>query len=394
MLSFDKRLNIAKRIMEDFARLTGLLSNERQERYLWTDAFAIFNFIGLYVLTREEDFRKLALLLVDRVHHVLGKHRGDDGRSGWISGLSDDEAEDHPTIGGLRIGKRLPERRPDEPYDPILEWERDGQYYHYLTKWMLALCRVYQAVNDLRYLRWSVELAKTIHKAFVYTSDVDGRKHIYWKMSIDLSRPLVPQEGQHDALDGLATYAELQLAVQNTQANLPSLNTELLDVLEMCKERDWSDWVTDDPLGIGELLCTSYRLAKLTLKGMEKLAPLINPVLEASYVSLRACLPKDFIYLPASSRLAFRELGLAIGLHAIEKLKNMSEKLAIPQSLLEGILKFMPLANRIEEFWLNPKNQEANSWLMHRNINMVMLATSLIPNGYLGINQEIEDNKS
>ena len=384
MLNLEERLDISKRIMEDFAHLTGLISDDRQERYLWTDAFAIFNFIGLYKLTHEERFKELALLLVDKVHRVLGRHRGDDGRSGWISGLDDEAAKEHPTIGGLRIGKRLPERRPDEPYDPILEWERDGQYYHYLTKWMLALCRVYQAVNDLRYLRWSVELAKTAHKAFVYTSDVDGRKHIYWKMSIDLSRPLVPQEGQHDALDGFATYAELQLAVQNTQANLPTLSAELLDTLQMCKERDWSDWVTDDPLGIGELLCISYRLANLTLKGMKEPADLINPSLEAAYISLRAYLPKDFIYLPATARLAFRELGLAIGLHAIEKLKDISERLPISQSLLEGILRFTALANRIEEFWLYSKNQEANSWLMHRNINMVMLATSLIPNGYLG----------
>lgn len=375
---------MARRLMEDYARLTGLSLGGRGERYLWTDAFAVFNFIGLHAHTHEEVYVRSALLLVDEVHQVLGRHRGDDGRSGWISGLSDEEGEDHPTIGGLRIGKRLPERRPDEPYDPILEWERDGQYYHYLTKWMLALCRVYQAVNDVRYLRWSVELAKTAHKAFTYVSDVDGRKHLYWKMSIDLSRPLVPQEGQHDALDGLATYAELQLAMQNAQADLPNLNVELLDTLKMCRERDWSDWVTDDPLGIGELLCVSYRLVKLALNGVKKLAELINPVLEASYVSLRAYLPKDIVYLPATSRLAFRELGLTIGLRAAQKLKEIPEKHFISQQLLEGILKFTWLAERIEEFWLNPKNQETYSWQAHRNINMVMLATSLIPDGYLG----------
>jgi hypothetical protein len=47
--------------------------------------------------------------------------------------------ETHPTRGGLRIGKQLPERRPGEPYDPQVEWDRDGQYFHYLTKWMHAL---------------------------------------------------------------------------------------------------------------------------------------------------------------------------------------------------------------------------------------------------------------
>jgi hypothetical protein len=40
----------------------------------------------------------------------------------------------HPTRGGLRIGKKLPERRPGEAFQERLEWERDGQYFHYLTK--------------------------------------------------------------------------------------------------------------------------------------------------------------------------------------------------------------------------------------------------------------------
>ena len=205
--SFQDRLNAAKRLMEEFAHLTGLTSSRPQDRYLWTDAFAVFNFIGLYTHTRDEAFKKLALLLVDKVHHTLGRHRGDNGRTGWISGLSDEEAREHPTAGGLRIGKPLPERKPDEPYDPVLEWERDGQYYHYLTKWMLALCRVHQLTGDVKYLKWSIELAKVAHRAFVYTSNIDGRRHICWKMSIDLTRPLVPQEGQHDALDGFTTYA-------------------------------------------------------------------------------------------------------------------------------------------------------------------------------------------
>lgn len=32
----------------------------------------------------------------------------------------------HPTIAGLRIGKKLPERGPEEPYDAEEEWDRDG----------------------------------------------------------------------------------------------------------------------------------------------------------------------------------------------------------------------------------------------------------------------------
>jgi hypothetical protein len=37
----------------------------------------------------------------------------------------------------------------------------------------------------------------------------------------------------------------------------------------------------------------------------------------------------------------------------------------------------------IENFWLERTNREAKSWMDHRDINMVMLATSLAPDGFL-----------
>ena len=58
-----------------------------RRRYLWTDAFAVCNFLGLARATGDERYTELALRLVDQVHHVLGRHRADDARTGWISGL-------------------------------------------------------------------------------------------------------------------------------------------------------------------------------------------------------------------------------------------------------------------------------------------------------------------
>jgi hypothetical protein len=133
---------------------------------------------------------------------VLGRHREDDPRTGWISGLGEREGEEHPTRGGLRIGKELFERAPGEPYDELLEWMRDGQYYHYLTKWMHALNKVSQATGNPIYNRWAIELAKTAHNAFTYEISPGGRKRMYWKMSIDLSRPLVHSMGAQDPLEG------------------------------------------------------------------------------------------------------------------------------------------------------------------------------------------------
>ena len=70
----------------------------RGKRYLWTDAFAVCNYLGLGRIDE-------ALALVDRVHGELGCS-------------------------------------PGEPSDDELEWDRDGQYFHYLTKWMHALAPV------------------------------------------------------------------------------------------------------------------------------------------------------------------------------------------------------------------------------------------------------------
>ena len=113
--------------MTEFARLTGLSpASNAPRRYLWTDAFAVCNFLGLYQDTEGKEFKDLALHLVDQVHSVLGRHRHDDQRAGWISGLDEQDGRLHPTKGGLRIGKQLKERSPGDPINERLEWDRDG----------------------------------------------------------------------------------------------------------------------------------------------------------------------------------------------------------------------------------------------------------------------------
>jgi hypothetical protein len=52
------------------------------------------------------------------------------------------------------------ERGPDDFYDERLEWERDGQHFHYLTKWMHALCRASVLSGESKYCHWAFELAQ------------------------------------------------------------------------------------------------------------------------------------------------------------------------------------------------------------------------------------------
>lgn len=85
----------------------------------------------------------------------------------------------------------------------------DGQYMHYLTKWMVALNRMGVARGDSRYNDLAIQLAKGVHRHFVYAAP-GGELHMYWKMSIDLRRPAVFSEGNLDPFDCLATYKLLQ----------------------------------------------------------------------------------------------------------------------------------------------------------------------------------------
>ena len=381
---------IVREIMMKFARETGLSpAGSAPRRYLWTDAFAVCNFLGLYRETGREEFRDLALQLVDQVHSTLGRHRQDDPRTGWISGLDEEQGRKHPTHGGLRIGKELNERGLHDPFDEGLEWDRDGQYYHYLTKWMHALNRVTRVTGDFTYNRWGTELTRTAHAKFIYTSSFAGPKRIHWKMSIDLSRPLVLSMGQHDPLDGFVTYNELQAtaAKDPEKSTGRDLHAEILDMANICEGKSWT---TDDPLGIGGLLFDAFRVAQLIVSGDLDQAGLLGTLLESCLIGLDFFVKENSLKIPVGYRLAFRELGLSIGLRAAEKIRELIEQKSwplrekdSPHSLLKALGRYGGLRETIEKFWLEGKNREADSYIAHHDINEVMLATSLAPDGFL-----------
>ena len=106
--------SVVREIMTEFADLTGLSSADKiPRRYLWTDAFAVCNFLELYRQMSNESYKHLALRLVDQVHNTLGRHREDDPRTSWISGLDEQDGKIHPTkikykkslFGGASIRK-------------------------------------------------------------------------------------------------------------------------------------------------------------------------------------------------------------------------------------------------------------------------------------------------
>ena len=376
-------------LMMRFAERTGLASALPPERYLWTDAFAVCNFLGLAQATGEERYEELALRLVDQVHHVLGSYRTDDSRTGWISGLSTQEGETHPTRGGLRIGKPLPERAGGEPSDEQLEWQRDGQYFHYLTKWMHSLNQVYRWTGQSKFNTWARELAAVAHEAFTCADGV--RRRMVWKMSTDLSRALVPSMGHHDPLDGFITCIQLR-TTQSSIPQGPSLEDEVADFATMIEGQDWA---TADPLGLGGLLADASRVAQLMPLGAFAGSDLLDALLAAAVRGLAGYAQRNDLRSPASRRLAFRELGLAIGLSAVPLIENEvgtrrrhSYRGAEVHEQIEALAPYRALGPEIESFWRRPQHREARTWSEHRDINEVMLATSLVPAGFLRIPSE------
>ena len=383
-------------LMSEFAMKTGLSpTKEEQRRYLWTDAFAVCNFLELFELTGDQQYRLRATELIDQVHRVLGRYRDDDIRSGWISGLDEQAGGGHPTAGGLRIGKPLKERSANEPLDERLEWDRDGQYFHYLTKWIHALCQTAFALGDLGYAQWALELGKAAFEGFARRSELDGVVGIYWKMSTDLSRALVPAIGLHDALDGFITFREAQhaLAKSSTNAGVADLSSAIESLSALCQHRNWT---TDDPLGLGGLLFDAARLCQLLGNEQFDDIHLLEDILGACRNGLTSLLAGRYLNQPVSYRLAFRELGLAIGLKALPIISDAMTKnhdrfegRTAAQRIVDQLSKYESLSEEIIRVWLPHAENQDQIWQSHQDINDVMLATALIPEMFLSVGERV-----
>jgi hypothetical protein len=373
----DEATSIAAQLMSAFASRTGLYPTAKnQRRYLWTDAFAVCNFFELFKRTGDKLYRQCATDLIHQVHQTLGRYRSDDVRRGWISGLGEQKGQHHPTQGGLRIGKPLKERQRDEPIDEQLEWDRDGQYFHYLTKWMHALCRAAFATSDPVYIAQAGELAGAAFNGFVHKSASGEVVGIYWKMSTDLSRPLTYTMGIHDALDGFITFREVRHASSKMppKTQVPDLTSAIDTLSNLCRDRNWT---THDPLGIGGLLFDAMRLSRLT--GDDADQQLLGQLTGASQKSLRSFLADRTLMHPVSRRLAFRELGLAIGLEGMS-------------SMIGDQCKSLP--DKIVNAWLPVAQLPDELWQAHRDINDVTLATALVPETFLSIDESMAVNVS
>jgi hypothetical protein len=96
-----------------------------------------------------------------------------------------------------------------------------------------------------------------------------------------------------------------------------------------------------DPLGIGGLLVDAFRLGQLELKGAGRF-DLIEPILDAAIAGIAHYLRQPDLRFPAAHRLGFRELGLAIGLAALERDEWQRAPAAVP-TRIAACSRYTPL---------------------------------------------------
>jgi hypothetical protein len=156
---------------------------------------------------------------------------------------------------------------------------------------------------------------------------------------------------------------------------------------DICRDKSWA---TDDPLGIGSLLCDAYKVAQMIAGEYFDETELLEVMLGSALLGLEPFERMNPLKLPVNYRLAFRELGLSIGMRAVVKLEKLVEENQdhfkdshTIHKYIKLLMHFTRLIEIIESFWLEDSNREAKVWTDHLDINMVMLATSLAPDGYL-----------
>lgn len=367
----DKALQHASELMSGFAKRTGLTSDEQNgaanRRYLWTDAFALLNFMALKQTTDDKTCDAWTLRLIKEVHCHLGKFSSENSRSGWLSGYEGEKARNHPTVAGLRIGKEIPERGANEVYDAQREWNRDGQYYHYHTRWIVALLTAAFHFDEPKFADWALDLSLAGQN---FIEDRPSGLRMYWKMSVDLSRPLVPMMGAHDPLDGF--LCALQAGQTAGSQPSPEFKRYIKQLEQLCAR---SSWTTEDELGLGSLALNVIRAAQLQLQ--VELPEAVQPkTLLKDWEKGIARLVHTFQpYEAADYRLAFRECGLSLGLRCLQANLELLRQHDLEPTINTDVWR---LADEIEAFWLRDSNQQAETFQQHLDINEVSLASSLL----------------
>lgn len=313
----------------------GLCHDRYQRRYLWTDAFGVLAYTSIAEMyeskndkDKSEMYRRARDKLIRTVHACLGVPRSNEKDDA----MKIDTKLSPTGYVGLRIGKLHSRKVTD------YGMEYDGQYWHYIDKWLLALARSGH-VNE------GILIAKSCFPAF-FDAESGG---IRWKLSIDSTAPpsLRMAGPSDDTLVALIVFLILQ-ANRLDDDNAPSLNNEI----QMLKNalKGYKPRVTDDPLGWGlEAMYDQYLTGKPRTRA---LASIHESALHPSHLSL-----------------PFRLYGAIIG-------ARVAGEAVAPKNKVDELVT---MSLRYQEKAMESGYEE------HSSINRVMLATCLLCPGVLAI---------
>lgn len=328
--------------------------------YLWTDAFGVMNMISLWKTTHDDRFLTSAKRLVYSVHDTLGYTRDGQYRLPRAT-------DDNPVGGGLRIGK-VDEAGPDG----------DGQYHHYLTLWMFALNRLSKASEDMAFNDLGISLARAIHPHFLVDRGSGGRPRMVWKISMDMTRPLVSSQGNLDAITGYVVYRLLQV----TSGTPNCLASEIADYKQIMDSHG-PPRVSSDTLDLGMGLWIAQwdagihgwadTLVQECNKSLSESHPTqhLSRVIDCNLHKTAHVLNQQrYTYASLKHRLAFREFGALLGIECSDQDKYLESRVDPITDMWENWLREngATIGGRVVERDLEP-------------ITEVMYVAVLLPHG-------------
>lgn len=317
----------------------GLCADGNQRRYLWTDAFGVLAYTSLAQyyesqgrLDEAQQYKHAADTLIQVVHKCLGSPR-----SKKRDDLMTKDTSSPTGHVGLRIGKVHSRKVTD------YGMSYDGQYWHYVDKWLLALARSGHVTEGIL-------IAKS---CFPYFFDYGNGNipgwggGIRWKLNVDASAPpsLERARASDDALVALIVFSILQ--AHRDVASDESLEDEI-KLLRVALQ-GYRPRVTDDPLGWGlEAMCDQY------LQGHPRQAALKSLASSALH--------------PSHLSLPFRLYGAMIG-------ARIAGESVAPQDAVDQLVQ-LSLKHEARAAAIGVEE--------HSSINRVMLAMCMLCPGVLG----------
>lgn len=317
-----------------------------QRRYLWTDAFGILNFCSLAMATREVGIEQASHLqaakkLIDAVYICLG-----NPKSSQYSMLED------PGGGfiGLRIGKNL-----SRIGNTDIGMTYDGMYWHYIDKFIFAVCRYVHLSQDGDALKKVVHLIKGLHPYFC----VADRGYL-WKINTDCSRiPGLDPYPNHDAVTALCVY---RIANKLSHGQLDSECRDLESIVVKYFDLPIEQILASarDELGLGlHLFSNQFFEGPKAQHTIEATQEIVKPVVER--------------WLSSSSdesELNFRFYGTLLGMQLTGDASLTLEARQIVSRMVDAEMNIDATASR------------------HFAINKVMLASALIPLAFRKLSDE------